>query len=103
MLAQAAAAPARFLTPSCTIGAMTLVDCYATVNGLRIHYLEWGREGKQPLLLLHGIARVAHTFDHVAPHFMRNYRGRGSGASPRDLRPPRQPDGEGGKRLELGG
>ena len=49
------------------------VDCNVTVNGLRIHYLDWGASGKQPLILLHGIARVAHTFDHLAPHFTRNY------------------------------
>lgn len=49
------------------------VDRYVTVNGLRIHYLDWGLSGKQPLLLLHGIARVAHTFDHLAPHFSKNY------------------------------
>lgn len=49
------------------------VDRNVTVNGLRIHYLGWGSSGKQPLILLHGIARVAHTFDHLAPHFGRNY------------------------------
>ena len=49
------------------------LDRDATVNGQRTHYLEWGASGKQPLLLLHGIARVAHTFDHVAPHFRDNY------------------------------
>jgi pimeloyl-ACP methyl ester carboxylesterase len=47
---------------------------YATVNGLRIHYLEWGNRGNRPLVLLHGIARVAHTFDHAAPHFSGSYR-----------------------------
>src|SRR5471032_1391658 len=50
------------------------VDRDVTVNGLRIHYLEWGTSGKQPLILLHGIARVAHTFDHLAPHFSQNHR-----------------------------
>lgn len=49
------------------------VDGYANVNGLRIHYLEWGTSGRQPLVLLHGIARVAHTFDHLAPHFEKRY------------------------------
>ncbi len=48
-------------------------DRNVTVNGLRIHYLDWGTPGKQPLILLHGIARVAHTFDHLAPHFTANY------------------------------
>jgi esterase len=49
------------------------IDRSITVNGLRIHYLEWGTSGKQPLILLHGIARVAHTFDHLAPHFSANH------------------------------
>ena len=49
-------------------------DRFATVNGLRIHYLEWGSGGKQPLILLHGIARVARAFGHLAPHFGNDYR-----------------------------
>jgi len=48
-------------------------DRFVTVDGLRIHYLDWGNEAKQPLILLHGIGRVAHTFDHLAPHFARDY------------------------------
>src|SRR6185369_9913676 len=48
-------------------------DCFVTVNGLRIHYLDWGSNGKPPLILLHGIGRVAHTFDHLAPHFSASY------------------------------
>jgi len=44
-------------------------DRFVIVNGLRIHYLDWGGENKQPLILLHGIGRVAHTFDHIAGHF----------------------------------
>src|SRR5689334_23765991 len=46
---------------------------YASINGLQIHYLDWGNVGAQPLILLHGISRVARTFDHVAPHFARDY------------------------------
>ena len=49
------------------------LDCYISVNGLRIHYLDWGRQGRQPMVLLHGIGRVAHNFDHLAPHFRDNY------------------------------
>lgn len=49
-------------------------DRYVTVNGLRIHYLEWGSSDKPPLIMLHGIGRIAHTFDHIAPHFSANYR-----------------------------
>lgn len=43
---------------------------FATVNGLRIHYLEWGKPDGRPLVLLHGIARHARTFEHLAPHFV---------------------------------
>jgi pimeloyl-ACP methyl ester carboxylesterase len=53
---------------------VSFADCYATVNGLKIHYLDWGPGGKQPLVLLHGIARDAHTFDHLAPHYRDRYR-----------------------------
>ena len=48
-------------------------DRFVTVNGLRIHFLDWGTEEKPPLIMLHGIGRVARTFDHIAPHFAPNY------------------------------
>jgi pimeloyl-ACP methyl ester carboxylesterase len=48
-------------------------DRYANVNGLRMHYLDWGSPEKPPLILIHGIARHAHTFDHLAPHFASEY------------------------------
>lgn len=48
-------------------------DRYIDVNGLRLHYLDWGTAGKQPLILLHGIGRVAHTFDPLVSHFDESY------------------------------
>jgi esterase len=48
-------------------------DKFVTLNGLRIHYLDWGGDGKQPFILLHGIGRVAHSFDHIAPRFQKDY------------------------------
>jgi len=48
-------------------------DRFVTLNGLRIHYLDWGSEGKPPLIMLHGIGRVAHSFDHIAPRFRGAY------------------------------
>ena len=48
-------------------------DKYVNANGLRLHYLDWGSPDKPPMILLHGIARHAHTFDHIAPHFARDY------------------------------
>ena len=49
------------------------VDRFITVNGLRLHYLDWGSPDKQPFLMLHGIGRVAHSFDHIAPRFNQDY------------------------------
>ena len=53
--------------------AAPYTDKFVNVNGLRLHYLDWGSPDKPPLILLHGIARHAHTFDHIAPHFARSY------------------------------
>ena len=49
-------------------------DRFVSVNGLRLHFLDWGNEAKQPLILLHGIGRVAQTFSHLATHFSKDYR-----------------------------
>jgi esterase len=46
-------------------------DRFVTVNGLRLHYLEWGDASRPAMILLHGIARHAHTFDHIAPELAR--------------------------------
>jgi esterase len=48
-------------------------DKFVSVNGLKLHYLDWGGEGKPVLVMIHGIDRHAHTFDHVAPHFIDRY------------------------------
>lgn len=54
-------------------GALQPVEKMATVNGLQIHYLDWGNAGKQPLMLLHGIARMARAFDHIAAQLAQHY------------------------------
>jgi pimeloyl-ACP methyl ester carboxylesterase len=54
--------------------AVQPTDKTVTVNGLPLHYLDWGNASAPPLILLHGIAREAHTFDHVAPHFASSHR-----------------------------
>ena len=48
-------------------------DRYVTVNGLRLHYLDWGSPRKPPFIMLHGISRVAHQFDHLAQLFRKDY------------------------------
>ena len=41
-------------------------DKYASANGLRLHYRDWGGSG-QPLVLLHGLASTCRIWDLVAP------------------------------------
>lgn len=53
------------------------VDHTITLNGLKIHYREWSSgdgKTKPPFILLHGIARVARCFDHLAPQLANDYR-----------------------------
>jgi len=40
-------------------------DADIVVDGLRLHYLDWGTQGRSPLLFLHGGRLTAHTFDLV--------------------------------------
>jgi pimeloyl-ACP methyl ester carboxylesterase len=41
-------------------------DRFFDANGIRFHYLDWGNAGRPPLLLLHGFAQQAHSWDFVA-------------------------------------
>ena len=44
-------------------------DKWAQVNGLNLHYLDWGGDTtKKPLILMHGIGGHAHMFDEFVPH-----------------------------------
>ncbi|MGZ5143126.1 MAG: alpha/beta fold hydrolase [Burkholderiales bacterium] len=47
-----------------SIASLRSTDCAFTIST---------GAGKQPLILLHGIARLAHTLDHLAPHFSADY------------------------------
>jgi pimeloyl-ACP methyl ester carboxylesterase len=49
------------------------VDRYVFLNGLRFHYLDWGTEGKQAMLLLHGFTTMAHAWDFFAPPLRERY------------------------------
>ena len=46
---------------------------WATVNGLRLHYLDWGNPHLPPMLLLHGSSQTAHSWDFVALAFRHRY------------------------------
>jgi len=49
------------------------LDRSLTVNGLRLHVLDWGGAGRTPLVLLHGFTGHAHAWDTLSialqPHF----------------------------------
>jgi pimeloyl-ACP methyl ester carboxylesterase len=49
-------------------------DRFVEVNGLRLHYVDWGGDGKQPFIMVHGLDRVARTYDHIATQFTSRYR-----------------------------
>ncbi len=44
-------------------------DHFETINGLRLHYLDWGSHGKPALVLLHGGSAYAQWWDFFAPAF----------------------------------
>lgn len=49
-------------------------DKWAVVNGLRLHYLDWGGDRtKRPFFLLHGIGGHAHQWDDFAPRFRESH------------------------------
>ena len=47
-------------------------DRYADVNGVTLHYLDWGGEGDL-MLLIPGLSHTAHTYDAIAPAFTDRY------------------------------
>jgi len=49
------------------------VDRFVDVNGLRMHVVDWGGSEKPPLVMIHGLDRVARTFDHLAVRFSGKY------------------------------
>jgi pimeloyl-ACP methyl ester carboxylesterase len=56
-------------TPGCaSAGSRSLL-----INGIRLHFLEWGVPGRPALCLLHGGAAHAHWFDLVAPALAGRY------------------------------
>ncbi len=48
---------------------ITATGLFFTVNGLRLHCLDWGNEAAPPLLCVHGFRSNAHAFDGLARHF----------------------------------
>src|SRR5581483_7885551 len=52
----------------------TGVDQFLTVNGLRLHYLDWGSPTAPPLVVLHGLRSYAHAWDNVSRGLAGRYR-----------------------------
>jgi non-heme chloroperoxidase len=52
---------------------MPPTDSYLFLNDLRVHYRNWGGEGR-PVVLLHGLASNARIWDHVAPRLAEHFR-----------------------------
>ena len=48
-------------------------DRYLKINGLRLHYLDWGNHGCQTILLLHGFLAHAHVWDDFAVNLQSHY------------------------------
>ncbi|MDP3767142.1 MAG: alpha/beta hydrolase, partial [Dehalococcoidia bacterium] len=48
-------------------------DGFLEVDGLKLHYLDWGGAGKTPLLLLHGGLQTAHSWDLTAVVLKRDF------------------------------
>ncbi|MEX2158671.1 MAG: alpha/beta hydrolase [Dehalococcoidia bacterium] len=48
-------------------------DREVVVDGLRVHYLDWGDEGRPPLLLMHGGMQTAHSWDLIAVALKQRY------------------------------
>ncbi|MSP40412.1 MAG: alpha/beta hydrolase [Deltaproteobacteria bacterium] len=46
---------------------------YIEVQGIKLHYLEWGERGKPDLLLVHGWTSFAASWSAVAEHFQERY------------------------------
>lgn len=51
----------------------TPIDRTSTLRGLSFHHLDWGRAGEPAMVLLHGAAQTAHSFDEVAPDLARDH------------------------------
>jgi pimeloyl-ACP methyl ester carboxylesterase len=48
-------------------------DVRAHLGSLRFHWLDWGTASAPPVLLLHGGAQTAHSFDEVAPTLAKHH------------------------------
>ena len=50
------------------------VDRFVKVNGINLHYLEWGNTNRPTILMLHGISQQAHSWDFISLPLSVDYR-----------------------------
>ena len=50
------------------------VDRFVEVNGINLHYLEWGNTNRPTILMLHGISQQAHSWDFISLPLSVDYR-----------------------------
>ena len=48
------------------------IDGYFSSNGIKLHFRDWGGDGR-PVLLLHGLASTCHIWDLVAPQLAEDF------------------------------
>ena len=53
---------------------MSYLDRSISVNGIDLHYVEWGDAGAPPIVLLHGITGHARTWDRLASELVSRWR-----------------------------
>src|SRR5262245_44848982 len=53
---------------------MSFVERTVKVNGVTLHYLDWGAADTPPVVLLHGITGHARVWDHLAARLQPEYR-----------------------------
>jgi pimeloyl-ACP methyl ester carboxylesterase len=53
---------------------MRHIDEWTTINGLQLHWQDWGSKHAPAILMLHGLTQQSHTFDQVADRLSARYR-----------------------------
>lgn len=51
-----------------------VIDHTVSINGLTVHYRDWGDPQLPSLLILHGLGAHAHSWDHIAATLVNRYR-----------------------------
>jgi pimeloyl-ACP methyl ester carboxylesterase len=72
-IAAQVATPTPSPTPAARVDKSPHKSDFVTVNGVRLHYLDWGGSG-EAVVFLHGFPGSAHNFDEMAPKFADKFR-----------------------------